>query len=705
MNSNNKFLILTYLSACLASLTFSQSSALANDQQSDTDKNDVIETVVVIGSRQAYQGNFSALETPQSELKINSEMLVNAGVFDLTQALDLSASVARQNNFGGLWNSFAVRGFVGDENLPSNYLVNGFNAGRGFGGTRDLSGIESVEVLKGPRAALFGRGEPGGTINLVTKRANFDEKAELSLSIGSFNTARANLDVNTIISDDVAFRLVGFYEDAESFRDTVETTKQGLSPSILWKIDNESQLTYELEYSHQEIPFDRGVIAIDGELGVIPESIFLGEPGYGPIETDVLGHQIEFQRDLNADWSALVGFNYRDTSLEGLASENGFLAPDEDGNFGRFSRYRDYNAVYQVFRAELSGKFDTGTFNHNLIVGIDADKFENDQFALRDRSTDQSINIYNPTYGLYPESSLDLASNIDRVETQESLGLYIQDQISLTEKLDIRLGARFDDYQQELVNRRSDNASEYSKSNISPQLGVVYKASDALSFFATYGENYRPLSGATDENELDPNQSESTEIGVKFALNDGALSGTFAVFDVKQSNIATFDADFNATAIGEAASKGVELDLTGDLTDTLSIWISYSYIDAETKNDYTDAISYNFIPADSDLLNIAENQLSLQIVQQTQFAGRELDLIAGLVYVGERSGEFGDPSFKLSEYTTVRIASNYEITDSITLRAEVNNLFDEEYYTNSYASVWVQPGSPRSFRVSASYNF
>ena len=708
MNSKNGFKQ-AYIAICVAGI-FAASAAQANntlqDGNADTGADtSAVETVTVIGTRKAYRGEFSPLETPQAELLISSEVLANAGAFDLVQALDLSSSVSRQNNFGGLWNSFAVRGFVGDENLPSNYLVNGFNAGRGFGGARDLSGIESVEVLKGPRAALFGRGEPGGTINLVTKRANFDEKAELSVSVGSFSTARADVDVNTAISDDVAIRLVGFYEDAESFRDTVETTKQGLSPSVLWRISDDSQLTYELEYSHQEIPFDRGVIAIDGELGVIPESRFLGEPGYGQIETDVLGHQIEFQQDLNADWSALVGFNYRDTSLEGLASENGFSAPDEDGNFGRFSRYRDYNAVYQVFRAELSGSFDTGALKHSIIVGIDADKFENDQFALRDRATDQSINIFNPTYGLYPESSLALAGNIDRVETQESVGVYIQDQISLTDKLDIRLGARFDDYQQKLINRRSDSVSEYSESKLSPQLGVVYKASDALSFYATYGENFRPLSGATDENGLDPNQSESAEVGVKFALNDGALSGTFTVFNVKQSNIATFDADFNATAIGEAASKGVELDLTGDITDTLSIWVSYSYVDAETKNDYTDFISYNFIPAGSDLLNIAENQLSLQIVQQAEFAGRALDLIAGLVYVGERSGEFGDPSFKLPEYTTVRLASSYDLSDSLTVRAEVNNLFDEEYYTNSYASVWVQPGTPRSFRVSATYSF
>jgi iron complex outermembrane receptor protein len=704
MNSHKKALKLTYLSACLASLACIQSSASAADQQSpDTDAE--IETVEVVGSRQAYQGNFNSLETPQSELKINSELLEAAGALDLNQALDLSASVARQNNFGGLWNSFAVRGFVGDENLPSSYLVNGFNAGRGFGGARDLSGIESVEVLKGPRAALFGRGEPGGTINLVTKRPNFETEGEIKLSIGSFETYRTDFDYTTAVSGDVAIRIVGFAEDAGSFRDTVESNKLGLSPSIAWNISDDSQLVYELEFSQQEVPFDRGVIAIDGELGVIPESRFLGEPGYGPIEVDVLGHQLELQHDFNADWSALVGFNYRDTSLEGLASENGFGAPDEDGNFGRFSRYRDYSAVYQVYRAELSGSFETGSISHRLIVGIDTDKFENDQFALRDRSTDQSINLFEPVYGQYPESSLALAGNIDRLETQESVGLYIQDQISLTDNLDIRIGARFDDYQQELVNRRSDSVSEYSASKVSPQFGVVYKTSDTLSFYAAYGENFRPLSGATDENGLDPNQSESAELGVKFLLNDGALSGTFAVFDVKQSNIATFDADFNATAIGEAAGKGVELDLAGDLTDTLSMLFSYSYVDAETKNDYTDFISFNFIPAGSDLLNIAENQLTLQLVQQTQLADKELELIARLVYVGERSGEFGDPSFKLPEYTTIQIASSYQLTDSLTLRAEVNNLLDEEYYTNSYAAVWVQPGAPRNFRVSASYQF
>ncbi|MEM9263125.1 MAG: TonB-dependent siderophore receptor, partial [Pseudomonadota bacterium] len=615
-----------------------------------------------------------------------------------------SASVARQNNFGGLWNSFAIRGFVGDENLPSNFLVNGFNAGRGFGGARDLAGVESVEVLKGPRAALFGRGEPGGTINLVTKRPTFETAGELTVSAGSFSTYRADFDYTTPLSDSVAIRLVGAYEDAESFRDTVETKKTLFSPSLLWRIGDQTQFVYEMEYSDQETPFDRGVIAINGELGLIPESRFLGEPEYGPIETSVLGHQLELQHDFNDDWNVLVGLNLRDTELDGLASENGFGAPDANGDFNRFSRDRDYDATYRVFRAELSGSFNTGNIEHRIIFGLDSDKFENDQIAFRDRSTPQIINIFNPVYGNSPASGLNLAPQLDRLETQESTGLYIQDQISLTEKLDIRIGARFDDYEQSLENRRSSTTSDYSETRVSPQFGVVYQATDALSLYAVYGENFRPLSGATDDNGLDPNIAKSTEVGVKFEALNGGLTGTFAIFDVEQSNIATFDGDFNPTAVGEASSQGFEFDLTGYITDSTKLWVSYAYVDAQTENDYTDFISFVFIPAGSDMLNVPENQLSVQIAQETQLAGNPLTLIGGLTYVDDRSGEFGQ-SFRLPSYTTVRVAAEYEVTDSFGLRAEVQNLFDEEYYSNSFANVWVQPGIPRFFRVAANFRF
>ncbi|MFT5082879.1 MAG: iron complex outermembrane receptor protein [Lentisphaeria bacterium] len=693
-------------------LFFNANSAAA---QSEDAGNTNIETVTVIGARQAYQGDFTEFETPQVALKIDTETLQNAGALDLVQALDLSASVSRQNNFGGLWNSFAVRGFVGDGNLPSNYLVNGFNAGRGFGGPRDLSGIESVEVLKGPRAALFGRGEPGGAINLVTKRPTFETEGDVTLSVGSFSTYRTDVDYTTPLTETVAIRLVGYYEDAESFRDTIETKKMGFFPSLAWKFSDQSQLNYEVEFSDQEIPQDRGVIAIDGELGLIPESRFLGEPGDGALEADVLGHQLEFQHELNDNWSALVGLNLRDTSLEGFATENGFGQPDEDGEFGRFRRYRDYDATYQVFRAEISGSFNTGGLGHRIIAGFDADEFENDQVFLRIRDRDdpdgiinQDINIFNPVYGAYPLPAP--LANTDRVETQESIGLYIQDQISLTDKLDIRIGARFDDYDQELVNRRLDkndpnSVSEYSETKVSPQFGIVYKASDTLSFYAVYGENFRPLSGAMDDNNLDPNQSESIEAGVKFALNDGALKGTLAIFKIEQSNISTFTDPDDPSGIGGAESQGLEFDINGQITDDLSIWASYAYVDAKTTEDFPDVDQWGDILAGSSLLNIPEHQFSLQLVKQIQLAGKDLGIIGGLIYVGERNGFFVDQDFMLPSYTTVRFSMNYQVTESLDLRAEVNNLLDEEYYSNSYANTWVQPGTPRTYRLSASFKF
>lgn len=669
-------------------------------------ENTELDTITISANRQAYQGDFSPLETPQSELKIDSDTLRNSGAVDLVQALDLSTSVARQNNFGGLWDSFALRGFVGDENLPSNYLVNGFNAGRGFGGSRDLSGIESVEVLKGPRAALFGRGEPGGTVNLVTKRPTFETAGEVRLSAGSWETYRADIDYTAPVSDDVAIRLVGFYEDAESFRDTIETTKQGFNPSVAWKINDDSMLTYELEYSKQEVPFDRGVMAVDGKLGEIPESRFLGEPGDGPIDTDVLGHQVEFQHNFNQNWSALVGVNYRDTSLEGFATETGF-AGLEGEKVNRFRRYRDYDASYQMFRAEVNGNFDLAGFEHRIIVGVDSDKFVNDQFALRVKGSavPQYINIYNPVYGAYPLPTP--TANTDRVETQESIGFFVQDQISLTNELDIRIGARYDDYTQELKNHLSGTKSDQDEQRISPQFGAVYKLADTTSLYAAYGENFRPLSG-TDANGdgFDPNQSTSIEAGVKFASYDGAWVGTVAVFQVEQDNLLVVDdpTAFSYAAIGEAESKGIEVDINGEVADGLNLWASYTYIDAKTKNDFYDANFGYVVEAGSPLLNIPEQQLSLQLVQLTQLSGKPFEFGGGLLHVSERNGYFG-VDFELPSYTTVRAFASYDITQAIALRAEVDNLFDETYYTNSFADNWVQPGTPRNVTVSATYGF
>ena len=693
------------------------SPTLAQSQDSDANG---LETIEVTGTRQAYRGVFTAMETPQSEQILDLETLEDAGAFDLVTALDLSASVARQNNFGGLWNAFAVRGFVGDENLPSNYLVNGFNAGRGFSGPRDISGIEAVEVLKGPKSALLGRGEPGGTVNVVTKRPQFKTAGEVRATYGRFDQIRFDGDYQTTLTDTVAIRLVGFWEDADSFRDTVETKRYGFTPSVAITLGDATQFSYELEYTKQEIPFDRGVVTVDGELGVIPTSTFLGEPEDGPLEGEVLGHQLELQHDFSEDWSALLGFTYRDTSLEGFSTEPELSTSRQlllvDGeNLTRQRRYRDYDADFTAIRAEVAGKFETGQFSHRILLGGDYDEFVNDQVFMRYRAPGLSssptleqliaIDIFNPVYGQY--TLPDVSPLTDRVETQEAYGFYLQDQITLSERLELRVGFRYDSFDQTIENRLADSVFENDADRVSPQAGVVFKATDTISLYASYGEGFRQLTGAdVNGNGFDPNTTDAFEAGLKFELNGGRLQGIATYFRINQDNILVGDPDnpFNLLAIGSARSQGFEFDLTGEIADGLNVLLSYAYVDAETRDAVLDP-NFNLpIEAGARLINIPDHTLSAQIAKDLDIMDRPGRVGAGVLHVGDRLGETAS-DFELPAYTTARIFTEYSPIDGVNVGASIDNLFDEEFYTNSFSSLWVQPGAPRTWRLFVEYSF
>lgn len=677
--------------------------------------------ILITATRPAYRGEFEALEVPQAEQVIGPQQLRDINALDLNSALDLSASVARQNNFGGLWNAFAVRGFVGDENLPSNYLVNGFNAGRGFAGPRDLSGIEAVEILKGPRAALFGRGEPGGTVNLVTKRPKFESAGEIRLLAGSFDTYRADADLQTTLGDQVGVRFVGFYEDAGSFRDTIETKRFGFMPSVAAKLGDATRVVYELEYARQEIPFDRGVVAVNGELGLIPRSRFLGEPGEGPNIAEVLGHQIELQHDFSDNWSALVGLNYRDTSLSGTSTEAELTGSRQqlfrDGRtLTRQRRSRDYDATYFVARAELAGNFTTGDITHRVLIGADTDRFENDQVFLRVRAPSlasnptqqqlQAINIFDPVYGRFPLPNPTPLT--DRVEVQSATGVYAQYQIGFSESFELRVGGRYDDFDQRLTDRALANrVTRTGENRFSPQVGAVWRANSEISLYVTYGENFRPLSGADFAgNPFAPNISESLEGGIKYASANGRISATASVFAIEQGNILVADpanAGFTLAA-GEARSRGFEFDFNGEIAEGLDLWVSYAYVDAEVKNDVADPDFGKLIRAGDRLLNIPEHTLNVQIAYSTQIAERDVRFGGGVLHVSERLGEVGT-TFELPGYTLARVFAESELAEGVRLRLDIDNLFDTTWYSNSFSQLWVQPGTPRNARVTASFAF
>lgn len=707
---------LSFLSSALIGATLTPFVAFA-DPASEEAK---AETIVVTAQRQAYRADIPLKLTPQSVDILEADTLEEVGITRLSDALDLSASMARQNNFGGLWDNFAVRGFAGDENLPSGYLVNGFNAGRGFGGPRDIVGIERIEILKGPSAAVFGRGEPGGAVNLVTKKPKFETEGAIGLALGSFNKVRVDGDWAGPLSEIVAVRLNGFYEQSDSFRDMLESTRSGIFPSAQWRITPKTSLTYEGEITRQELPFDRGVVSLNNKLDVVPTSRFLGEPADGPLQADATGHQLQLQHDFNDDWSLLVGAGYRTTDLQGFSTEAELATARQrlfvDGQtLSRQRRFRDYEAEHTVYRAEISGRFETGTLEHRLLAGFDYDQFSNDQIFLRFRppsvagnpsaAAGNVINILNPIYGQFPLPTPGPQTN--RLDEQEAWGFYIQDQIKLSDRLQIRLGGRYDDFSADGLNRANNTSTSFSETKFSPQAGFVFEATDVITFYGTYGQGFRANSGTDFAGKaFAPEESESFELGSKITLLDGDLEATIAVFSMTKTNIITADpvnAGFSL-AIGDAESRGLEVDVTAELPGELDLRISYAYVDAQVAKDGLDPNFAALIRKGDRLINVPEHTLSALVSKEYEVGGRELEIGGGVLFVGERLGETAT-AFELPAYTMLRLFATYDLTDDLELSAQVTNLADTDFYTNSFSRLWVAPGAPRNVTVVLRYSF
>jgi iron complex outermembrane recepter protein len=680
--------------------------------------------ITVTGIRQAYRGDFNEKEIPQAVSVINSETLEDNSIFRLTDALDLNASVSRQNNFGGLWDAFAVRGFAGDENLPSGYLVNGFNGGRGFGGARDVAGVERIEVLKGPAAALYGRGEPGGTVNIITKRAEFDGlKVNASGLYGSFDRVRFDADANIPIGESIAVRLIGFSEKADSFRTTVDSKRYGLLPSIAFKLGEGTVLSYELEWTRSEADFDRGIVAPGGNLNAMSRRTFLGEPGDGPLEAKVTGHQLQLQHKFSDDWSLLIGTSYRETYLEGfsteaeLASGRQFLGRATTPNLlSRQRRFRDYEGEHFVARGELSGDFEIGGLRNRLLVGVDYDEFDNSQLFQRFRpgsvtatsteAAQYAINILNPVYGRFTPPIPGPQTN--RLDQQKAYGFYLQDQISLSDAVQIRIGLRYDDFDVRSLNRATSVSQRRSFNRVSPQFGLVVKASDAVSFYAAYGEGFRSNLGARANGEVfDPEFSKSFEAGAKFGLFDNRLNGTISLFKLNKRNVLAADVANPGFSIpiGKAGSTGLEFDLAGKLPGDVDLLVSYAYVDAEAKADVLDPNFSLQIRSGDPLINIPKHSLNAQLSKRFTIGDdRGLTFGAGVQHVGKRLGETAT-TFFLPSYTLFRAFAKVEIMEGLEVFGDVKNLFNETYFTNSFARLWVAPGSPRAFTIGARVSF
>ncbi|MEN2748022.1 TonB-dependent receptor [Sphingomonas sp. T9W2] len=682
--------------------------------------------IVVQGVRQQYVANVPTIEVPQSIQVLSMETLKDAGITRLDNALDFATGIARQNNFGGLFDVFACRGFSGDEGAGSNYLVNGFNAARGYGGARDTSNVQQVQVLKGPNSSLFGRGEPGCTVNIITKKPGFDLHGGVILSAGSYNNFRSEGDFNVPLSDRVAVRVTGAAESADSFRDFLSSEKVTVTPSILAKLGQDSQLSYEFEYIDQKVVFDRGIVAPTGNLKLVPRERFFGEPGDGPVHVRAMGHQAQLQHDFSPDWSLVLGVGYRDTFFKGISTEAELAAGRQriytDGTtLSRQRRERDYSTTDLTFRGELSGQFATGPLQHHMIVGADWDDYQLDVVQNRYRppvvasqtagnlTLGNRIDIFDPVYGKLPAPGR-FQSYLER---QNSWGTYLQDQVDVTDALKVRFGGRFDNFEQIVDDRVAARRTMQEKTAFSPSVGATYVFGDNVSIYANYGRGFRPNNGTdANNNAFEPERTVSYEAGAKVSLLRKRLTGTLAFFKTTKNNVLTADpvnANFSL-AVGKARSKGVEAELSGNLPAGFRVQLNYAYIDAEVAANALDP-NFGFGLREGDpLLNIPKNSGSALLFKDFDIGSSRLTLGAGVNYVGKRLGETGfrfanGEFYYLPGYTLTRVMASYEPNERLRVSGEVTNLFDEHYFPSSYSRLWTLPGAPRQFMVRVGYSY
>jgi iron complex outermembrane receptor protein len=314
------------------------------------------------------------LRYPQSVRVLEEDDLTPLNATRLQDALDYAGGVTRQNDFGGLWDKYAIRGFAGDENTGPDILINRFGSNLGYNPPVDSATIERVEVMKGASAALSGRGEPGGSINIVTKAPLDHAHAAASAMVGSWDQRRVTGDVGGPIADGLSVRLIGVAEDHDSFRDHVGGSRRLIAPSIAWTPAPGLRLLYQAEYMRNRSVLDRGVVGIAGNARAMDRITFLGEPADGRITQRILWQQASLFADLGSGIGLELGGSQRDGSLRGFGTmvDFGARGVQSDGRTaGRDRRYHDFAWNDLSLRAEVTGRLRLLGLEHDLRIGVD----------------------------------------------------------------------------------------------------------------------------------------------------------------------------------------------------------------------------------------------------------------------------------------------------------------------------------------------
>ncbi|NWD55128.1 TonB-dependent receptor [Pseudomonas veronii] len=650
------------------------------------------------------------LETPQTVNVVPAQVLRDQQPRNLDDALANISGITQANTLGSTQDAVMLRGF--GDNRNGSIMQDGMPVvqGRALNAT-----AERVEVLKGPSSLLYGIQDPGGVVNIVSKKPQLLQSTSLTVRGSTFgngkNGSGGNLDTTGPIGDSgLAYRLIVDHEDEDYWRNYGTHRESLIAPSLAWYGDT-TQVVFAYEHREFLSPFDRGT-AIDPKTNHpldIPATRRLDEP-FNNMEGRSDLYRLEADHDLNDDWKAHVGYSWNretyDASQVRVASVNadGTLTRSMDGTRGALTTDR-------FATASLEGKVKLGGMQHDLVFGLD-DEYRKIYRAELIRQAQRSAFSYvNPVYGNDVQGTTVSAKDSAQTDLLRSDSLFFQDAIHLTDQWILVGGARYQMYDQYAGKGVPFKANtDGNGQKWVPRAGLVYRYTDELSFYGSYTESFKPNStiaalndGSVLQGDLQPEQSKAWELGTKLDI-PGRITASAALFDITKRNVLVSvgsGVDTVYSVAGEVRSRGLELDASGQLSERWSLIGSYAYTDAEVTKD----------PAleGKRLQNVAKHTGSLSAVYDvgSLLGGDDLRVGAGARYVGQREGDANN-SFNLPGYTVADVFASYNTKidgQKVKFQLNVKNLFDRTYYTSAASRVFVSMGDARQVSVSSTLEF
>ncbi|AWF81592.1 TonB-dependent siderophore receptor [Microbulbifer sp. A4B17] len=677
-----------------------------------------IEEVEVIGRAQQFyldsntqvgtKTDADLLNIPMSAQVLSEQLIEDQAARDIT---DLYRSIAGVSEFS--YSGVTFRGFRDDESVFYDGVrgdpFSGFSVPQVFN-------VERIEVLKGPSAALYGGGEPGGMINYVSKKPTFFENRELKVTTGSESLYGASMELTGGLNESVAYRLGGFYESQDSFRNNADSENTELAGGLLFDLSTDTQLTTTFDYIEQNLGGNRlrGVpVDDDGNFLVDPSYNANEEFDYQNLEALVLQTNVKhnFTEKLNLNATVRYMDNEREQAYHesrGWVDVNGDGEADaEDETIQR--EYRDQYRANEELSLTLDFVYDAhiAGMNHQVLFGGDYHDVDTEYDYLRARyETDgvTNLNIYELNYGITDPSTYDLTDMERDGITSTRASFYIQDTIALTHQWFWMLGARFDQFEE----TEKESGNSYKDDDITYRTGITYKPSESLSLYANYSQSFNPVSADDFEDgaqELEPSTGDQVEIGLKKEWLDGRILTTLAFYQIDKENMALSNPDYISADetpneveiinLGLVESDGAEFTLVGDITEKLSLTANYAYNDTYISEGDSSNVSES-----GRFVNAPKHQAGLWArydigIWDSAFA-------FGADYVSEQIS-FDDQ--KVKPYT-VFDASWTTHWDDILLSINVNNIFNKEYAVSGFSERNGHfPGQPREVIAQLTYSF